>query len=116
MSIGRVIAKAGSMTSDIAKGSDAVKSVFDILNRESFIKPYYQNRDKPHKIEGNINIQNVDFAYPARLDVMVFKDFSLNIKAGCTIALVGNNGSRKSTIIGFIERFYDPLKGMVRID
>jgi ABC-type multidrug transport system fused ATPase/permease subunit len=42
--------------------------------------------------------------------------FSLRVKAGRSIALVGQSGSGKSTIIGLIERYYDPLKGEVRID
>ncbi|KAF5199195.1 Abc transporter b family member [Thalictrum thalictroides] len=85
---GRMIADAGSMTSDLAKGADAVGSIF----------------------------ANVDFAYPARPDVIIFKEFSLCIEAGKSTALVGQSGSGKSTIISLIKRFYDPLKGMVKID
>jgi ATP-binding cassette subfamily B (MDR/TAP) protein 1 len=106
VSTGRVIADAGSMTSDLAKGSDAVGSVFAVLDRYTRIE----------KITGRVELRDVDFAYPARPDVMIFKGFSINIEAGKSTALVGQSGSGKSTIIGLIERFYDPLKGTVKID
>eukprot|EP01018_Ginkgo_biloba_P022708 Gb_36497 [translate_table: standard] len=113
---GRVIADAGSMTSDLAKGSDAVKSVFAILDRNSRINPDDEEGMKPDKIEGNVEVNNVDFAYPSRPDIIIFRNFCLRIKAGSSVALVGQSGSGKSTIIGLIERFYDPLRGIVKID
>ncbi|KAH9321488.1 hypothetical protein KI387_016127, partial [Taxus chinensis] len=116
MSTAKVKAEAGSMTSDIAKGSDAVISVFEILDRESRIDPHDKNGKKLDKIEGHIDVVQVDFAYPCRRDAMIFKNFCLSIEAGTTVALVGESGSGKSTIIGLIERFYDPLEGMVKID
>lgn len=47
---------------------------------------------------------------------MVLNNLSLTIEAGEVVALVGQSGSRKSTIIRMIERFYDPAKGSVEID
>lgn len=49
-------------------------------------------------------------------DVKVFRNFELTVPAGKTLALVGESGSGKSTVIGLIERFYDPLSGRVLID
>ncbi|CAN1238814.1 ABC transporter B family member 15 [Linum grandiflorum] len=115
-STGRVIADAGAMTSDLAKGSDAVGSVFAVLDRYTKIKPDDEQGHKPEKITGQIELRDIDFAYPARPDVVVFKGFSIRIEAGKSTALVGQSGSGKSTIIGLIERFYDPLRGTVKID
>lgn len=56
------------------------------------------------------------FSYPSRPDQVVLKNFSLKIKAGQKIALVGASGSGKSTIVSLIERFYDPQEGEVLID
>ncbi|KAG2714415.1 hypothetical protein I3760_03G025800 [Carya illinoinensis] len=116
VSTGRVIADAGSMTSDLVKGSDAVGSVFAVLDRYTRIEPTDPEGYHAEKITGKVEIRDVDFAYPARPDVMIFKGFSMVIEAGKSTALVGQSGSGKSTIIGLIERFYDPLKGAVKID
>ncbi|KAF8399361.1 hypothetical protein HHK36_015226 [Tetracentron sinense] len=116
VSTGRVIADAGSMTTDLAKGADAVGSVFAVLDRYTRIEPQDPEGDKLEKLTGNVELRDVDFAYPARPDVIIFKGFSLSIEAGKSTALVGQSGSGKSTIIGLIERFYDPLKGTVMID
>ncbi|PIA62638.1 hypothetical protein AQUCO_00200566v1 [Aquilegia coerulea] len=113
---GRMIADAGSMTSDLAKGADTVGSIFAVLDRCTKIEPNDPEGHQFEKLTGHIEMQNVDFAYPARPNVIIFKEFSLSIEAGKSTSLVGQSGSGKSTIISLIERFYDPLKGMLKID
>ncbi|KAF6160744.1 hypothetical protein GIB67_035945 [Kingdonia uniflora] len=115
ISTGRVIADAASMTTDIAKGSDAVESVFTVLDRVTKIDPQEGNQTEK-KLVGQVEFCNVHFAYPARPDIIIFRDFSLTIESNKSTALVGQSGSGKSTIIGLIERFYDPSKGSVKID
>lgn len=113
----KVIADAGSMTSDLSKGSNAIQSIFAILDRRSEIDPndsWGNNGKKP--IKGLIELKNVFFSYPSRPNQMIFKGLSLKIEAGRTVALVGQSGSGKSTVIGLIERFYDPMQGIVFID
>ncbi|KAI3467623.1 hypothetical protein Pfo_024286 [Paulownia fortunei] len=117
MSTGKNIADAGSMSSDLAKGSNSVKSVFAILNRKSEIEPDNPDGFKVKKgLKGRIDLNGVFFSYPSRPEQMIFQGLSLKIEAGRTVALVGQSGSGKSTIIGLIERFYDPIKGTVLID
>nr|CAB3446863.1 unnamed protein product [Digitaria exilis] len=113
---GRVIAEAGSSTTDLAKGSDAIASLFAILDRKTEIDPDNPNGFRPEKLKGVVEIINVDFAYPSRPRAIIFKGFSLTIQQGKSTALIGQSGSGKSTIIGLIERFYDPLAGVVKID
>ncbi|XP_039141978.1 putative multidrug resistance protein [Dioscorea cayenensis subsp. rotundata] len=116
VSTGRIIAEAGTMTSDIAKGGDAVGSVFEVLDRNSHIEPENLEGYRPKKLIGNVDICSIDFAYPGRPDVIILKNCSLSITVGKATALVGPSGSGKSTIIGLIERFYNPLRGTINID
>jgi ABC-type multidrug transport system fused ATPase/permease subunit len=64
-------------------------------------------------VAGQIELQDVTFSYPSRPDVVIFKNFSLNIPAGNILALVGQSGSGKSTVVQLVERFYDPEAGRV---
>ena len=65
---------------------------------------------------GNLSLRNVKFAYPSRPDQEVCNGYNLKVVAGTTFALVGSSGSGKSTVIQFIERFYDPDSGVVMLD
>uniref|UniRef100_A0A7N0VGP3 Uncharacterized protein n=2 Tax=Kalanchoe fedtschenkoi TaxID=63787 RepID=A0A7N0VGP3_KALFE len=117
MSTGKHIADAGSMSSDIAKGTGAVKSVFKILDRKSEIIPDDPKGIKAKgNIKGIIELKKVVFCYPSRQDRMIFTGLDLKIEAGKTMALIGQSGSGKSTVIGLIERFYDPIHGSVNMD
>ncbi|XP_058768786.1 ABC transporter B family member 15-like [Vicia villosa] len=116
LTTGRVIGEAGSMTKDISKGAGTVRSIFGILDRHTEIETDEPNTFKPVTLTGQIEFCDVHFAYPARPNVIIFQGFSIKIEAGKSTALVGQSGSGKSTIIGLIERFYDPLQGSVTID
>ena len=61
----------------------------------------------------HISFKNVIFSYPTRPKKVIFDEFSLDIELGSTVALVGPSGGGKSTTVGLIERFYDPLQGTV---
>ncbi|KAK8964777.1 putative multidrug resistance protein [Platanthera guangdongensis] len=113
---GRIIAHAGSMTTDLAKGVESVASVFAILDHITSIEPDGPKGYPAKTIAGAVELCGIEFAYPARPDVVVLSQFSLFIEAARSTALVGSSGSGKSTIISLIERFYDPLCGVVRID
>ncbi|KAD3066976.1 hypothetical protein R6Q59_018866 [Mikania micrantha] len=112
------IADAGRMTKDISRGSDAVSSVFAILDRKTEIDPDGSRGEGSinRNIRGRVEFKNVFFSYPSRPDHVVFKGLNLKIRQGSSVALVGPSGSGKSTVIGLIERFYDPSKGVVYID
>ncbi|KAF4390043.1 hypothetical protein F8388_002985 [Cannabis sativa] len=121
VSTGKVIADAGSMTSDLAKGSAAVASVFDILDRQSLIPVSHTDSDessgsKLEKVMGRIEMKKVEFAYPSRPDILVLREFSLDVKPGTSIGLVGKSGCGKSTVIGLTQRFYDVNGGWVKVD
>lgn len=65
---------------------------------------------------GKIELKKVDFAYPSRPETLVLLKFSLEVKPGRSVGLVGKSGCGKSTVIGLIQRFYDVEMGSVRVD
>ncbi|XP_037948001.1 multidrug resistance protein homolog 49-like isoform X1 [Teleopsis dalmanni] len=94
----------------------AAQSIFSIIERKSAIDSLDDKGIIPLNIKGNISLQRVHFRYPTRQDIETVKDFSLNIKAGQTVALVGASGCGKSTILQLLQRLYDPLNGSIRVD
>ncbi|KAK6924749.1 ABC transporter-like, ATP-binding domain [Dillenia turbinata] len=115
-STGRIIAETASMTSDLSKGTDALKSVFLILERKSKMETDDPDGIRPEKLLGDIELKDVDFFYSTRPKQLVLRGINLKVEAGKVAALVCQSGSGKSTIIRMIERFYDPLRGSVEID
>jgi ATP-binding cassette subfamily B (MDR/TAP) protein 1 len=75
-----------------------------------------QHRLTLDRIEGSLELGHIRHIYPSRPEVVVMKDVNLTIPAGKTTALVGASGSGKSTIVGLVERFYDPVGGDVFLD
>ncbi|KAG6474712.1 hypothetical protein ZIOFF_068650 [Zingiber officinale] len=71
VSFGRIIGEAGSMTTNLAKGVDAIASVFAVLDRVTAIETNDSDDHYPERIVGDIEIHGVDFAYPARPDVVI---------------------------------------------
>ncbi|KAG0626974.1 hypothetical protein M758_2G165000 [Ceratodon purpureus] len=110
------VAETLALAPDIVKGSHALASIFEILDRKSAIDPENPLGEEVTRITGEIELKHVSFAYPARPDIHIFTNFDLKIKAGRSLALVGQSGSGKSSIIALIQRFYDPLNGAVMID
>ena len=66
--------------------------------------------------QGEIAFENVTFSYPTRPDSEALKDFSLVVKPGEVVALVGPSGAGKSTVFQLLLRFYDPKRGVIRVD
>jgi ATP-binding cassette subfamily B (MDR/TAP) protein 1 len=67
-------------------------------------------------MSGRIEMKKVDFAYPSRPETLVLQQFSLEVKVGTSVGVVGKSGGGKSTVIGLIQRFYDVERGSVRVD
>ena len=62
-----------------------------------------------------VEFDGVDFSYPSRPDTAVLRSFSLGVRKGEALALVGSSGCGKSTCAALLERFYDPDGGEVRL-
>jgi len=103
----------------ISKASYAVKNglaaadrVFEVLEQDNTITSK-ENAIEKNTFENQISIKNINFKYD---EESVLKDFSLEIKKGQTVALVGQSGSGKSTIANLLTRFYDVNEGEIEID
>jgi ATP-binding cassette, subfamily B, bacterial MsbA len=106
-------AKSISKTSYALKnGLAAAERVFEILEVKNEITSK-ENAVQKSKFEAEIAIKNIDFKYE---EENVLKDFSLVVKKGQTVALVGQSGSGKSTIANLMTRFYDVSQGEIAID
>lgn len=90
---------------EIVDSADIIAKYGDILH------PKKENWEPIH---GDVTFEHVSFAYHEEEPVL--KDFSLDVHAGETIALVGETGAGKSTIVNLVCRFYEPTKGRILID
>ncbi|CAE6054783.1 unnamed protein product [Arabidopsis arenosa] len=102
--------------SAFAAGQAAAFKMFETIERKPNIDSYSTDGKVLDDIKGDIELKDVYFTYPARPDEQIFRGFSLFISSGTTVALVGQSGSGKSTVVSLIERFYDPQTGEVLID
>ncbi|KAH8822799.1 ste6-like protein [Flagelloscypha sp. PMI_526] len=100
----------------IQEARGAAAKLYATIDRTPDIDSYSDEGKKPDKVDGNISLENIRFHYPSRPNVEVVKGISLHFRAGTTSALVGASGSGKSTAIALIERFYDPIEGVVKLD
>ncbi|OMJ07536.1 Multidrug resistance protein 1A [Smittium culicis] len=108
---------AAPSLSAITSARGAAANVFDVIDRVSPIDPLDTEKGiKVDSFEGEIEFNNVTFSYPTRTETKALNNFSIKVKAGQKIALVGESGCGKSTTIGLIQRFYDVLEGSVKID
>ncbi|CAI6019534.1 unnamed protein product [Clonostachys chloroleuca] len=101
---------------DFSRAASAAAELFRLIDRASVIDPFNEGGEQPTEVVGNIDLQGVSFSYPMRPGVKVLDDFTLHIPAGKVTALVGASGSGKSTIIGLIERWYNPDAGTISLD
>ncbi len=66
-------------------------------------------------IAGDVSFKNVHFEYPDS-GIVALKNFSLDVRAGETVAILGSTGSGKSTVAALLTRMYDPSSGEIRVD
>ena len=80
-------------------------------------QPSTQNvKINPETFVGNIEFKDVWFRYPAKLNQWVLKGLNLKINKNESLAVVGESGAGKSTIVGLLLRFYDVTHGAILID
>ncbi|CAN6359291.1 unnamed protein product [Urochloa humidicola] len=110
------VSQTSALGSDSAKAKQSASSIFALIDRKSKIDPSSDNGTILVEVAGELELRHVCFSYPSRPEMQIFRDLNLRIPSGKTVALVGESGCGKSTIIALLERFYDPDSGMVTLD
>ena len=100
-------------TNAIAQAAVGVDRIRAILETDTIIPEKAGAIDAP-PVQGQIVFEHVAFAYDIKNPVL--QDVSFTIKPGQLVGIVGPTGSGKSTVVSLIPRFYDPVRGTVRID
>ena len=100
-------------TNAIAQAAVGVERIRAILETDTIIPEKPDAIDAP-PVQGEIVFEHVAFAYDVANPVL--QDVSFTIKPGQLVGIVGPTGSGKSTVVSLLPRFYDPVKGTVRID
>ncbi|KAG0597405.1 hypothetical protein M758_UG335500 [Ceratodon purpureus] len=103
----------GKAYNELKQGEPAIERLFDLTNFKA--KVVEENKAKLEKVAGEVEFCNVGFRYK-NTSKWVLNNFSLKVRAGETVALVGPSGSGKSTLAKLLLRLYDPVQGSIRID
>lgn len=101
------------MTDTVSKAVVGYERIQEVLEIESRVLDLRGARPAP-KFKGQIEFAGVSFDYGS--DKQVLHEVSFKIEAGQTAAIVGPSGTGKTTLVGLIPRFYDPVSGQVNID
>jgi len=106
------IRRLGMIIPAVAIAGSAAERIFDIMDTIPEVK------DDPNaivlsKLLGKVAFENVYFSYGNR---MILSDINLEVKPGQIIALIGATGSGKTSLVNLIPRFYDPSKGLIKVD
>lgn len=97
----------GQMSAPLSAAYQAAEAVAIFHTIIDFPKPVYGSLTSDVSLDGDIALQNVNFAYPARPEVKVLDNLNLVFPSGKITAIVGPSGSGKSTIVSIIERWYE---------
>uniref|UniRef100_A0A671UDW3 ATP-binding cassette sub-family B member 10, mitochondrial n=2 Tax=Sparus aurata TaxID=8175 RepID=A0A671UDW3_SPAAU len=113
--VGISIAGLSSFYSELMKGFGAGTRLWELLDRKPEF-PLNGHELNDHSIVGQLEFDDVTFAYPTRSEAPIFQNLSLMVPAGTIMAVVGPSGSGKSTLVSLLLRLYDPDAGMISID
>jgi ATP-binding cassette subfamily B protein len=107
----------GEVYGDLLRAAGATERLIELLNTQSVITSPNNPTPAATPVSGSaIAFEQIDFNYPSRPNQAALSQFSLNIQAGQTVAIVGPSGAGKSTVFQLLLRFYDPRAGRIVLD
>ncbi len=101
---------------EVSQAAGAAERIGELLAVEPRIAPPPHPRTLPTPVRGELAFESVDFAYPGRDEEPVLRDVTFRVAPGEVVAIVGPSGAGKSTLFQLALRFYDPTRGVVRLD
>ncbi len=101
---------------DVQRAAGAAERLLELLASEPLVKAPANPAHLPERVTGAVSFDKVTFNYPSRPDRAALDAFTLDIRAGETVALVGPSGAGKTTVFQLLLRYWDPEKGAVRLD
>lgn len=111
--IGGSIAGLGDIYTQLQRSIGASERLLELLSEPGELA---ENGNSLKRITGGIHFDRVSFTYPTRTDFSVLKSLSFSIKPGEKVALVGQSGAGKSTVINLLMRFYPIQQGEIKVD
>nr|WP_293837584.1 ABC transporter transmembrane domain-containing protein [uncultured Arsenicibacter sp.] len=114
--IGGSVGGMGDMYAQIQKTIGSSERVLEILEETPEVDVDTPRPALPLEVQGTVAFEGVRFSYPARPDIEVLKGVSLRVEAGRKIALVGQSGAGKSTIVQLLMRYYPVQGGRITVD
>ncbi len=117
--LARLLADLISCQANIERVTDLLEQKPDVVDRDDVIEKYGDTfsakRENWEKIEGDIVFDDVSFMYPDGKEY-VLEHFNLHVPAGMNVAIVGETGAGKSTLVNLVGRFFEPTEGRILID
>ena len=101
---------------DLQRAAGASERLLELLGTEPRIQAPASPVPLPQPPRGEVAMENVTFFYPSRPQVAALENFSLAVRPGEAVALVGPSGAGKTTVFQLLLRFYDPASGRIVID
>jgi len=107
----------GEVYGDLLRAAGATERLMELLGTRSSVTSPLNPAEAPVQQAGSaIKFEALNFSYPSRPLQAALSNFSLDVKAGQTVALVGPSGAGKSTVFQLLLRFYDPASGRMLLD